>query len=231
MKDVLEKIKTRGHWIITIHPSEFIENRIDALPKCREIIRDLAVRYRGWDYPYHDEKSPSAGIDYVEQSVDWQDRIEYWRYYQSGQFVHYLAMWEDWQDQRTLWGSAFPYKPGDVLSVISGLFQCTEIYEFASRLTAKKLLGENCKISIDLVKTKNRTLVLDEPGRYPLMEKFICHMDKVPKEQATTSEELMGKSHQLALEHAFWIFERFNWDNIPKSVFKEDQNKLISGIR
>jgi hypothetical protein len=129
LSDILQKIKLRGYWEVIIRPTEFIDNRIESLSKCKEVVRELSVRLRGWDYPHFDNNNPpTSGIDYVEQSVDWQHKVELWRFYQSGQFLHYFGMWEDWQDQSTIWGSRLTNKPGEILSIISAVYSLTEIY-------------------------------------------------------------------------------------------------------
>jgi len=98
-EDVKEKIKSKGYWKIVIRPSTFVEKRILSLKECVDIIRDNKVLLRGWDYPHYDlSKNPPPGENYVEQFFCWEDygHLEAWRYFQSGQFAHYLAVWEDW---------------------------------------------------------------------------------------------------------------------------------------
>lgn len=227
MNDTLNRIKTRGYWDVNIRPTEFLDNRIEGLGKCKELVRDLSVRFRGWDYPHFDVNSPPTnGIDYVEQSIDWQDKLEFWRYYQSGQFVHYFAMWEDWQDQRTLWGASIASKPGELLSIIGAVYLFTEIYEFASRLALKGCLGKNCRISVTAHGTKERVLTMLDPGRL-LFESYRSALDSIPRDITVPSDKLIANSAELALDHAVWLFQRFNWDNVPRAVLQQDQRKLI----
>jgi hypothetical protein len=227
LNDILQKIKTRGYWEVNIRPNEFMDNRIESLGKCKEIIRELAVELRGWDYPHYDTKQhPTSGINYVEQSSDWQDKIEFWRYYQSGQFVHYFGIWEDWQDQRTLWGNRLTNKSGEILHIFSALFHFTEIYEFASRLALKGLLGKSCKISITLHGTKGRTLVMLDPGRI-LDGIYQSTLELIPHDVSITTDNLVAKVAELAMDHTVWVFQRFNWDNVPRGVLQEEQKNLI----
>jgi hypothetical protein len=157
MSEVLSKIKIRGYWEVLIRPTKFVENRIENLGECKKIMHDLTVRLRGWPYPcYDDNNPPTAGIDYIEQSLEWQHHLEFWRYYQSGQFILFFSILEDWQDQ----AMRLPLKPVEVLDILSILYSLTEIYEFASRLAAKELLGDSCRISITLHRTKNRQLIM-----------------------------------------------------------------------
>lgn len=227
MKDILNKIKTRGYWEVTIHPTEFIENRIDNPTKCKEIIRQLSVQLRGWDYPHYDyNNNPKTNIDFVEQEFEWQDKIEYWRYYQSGQFVHFFAMWEDWQEYSTIMGPKLSAKPGQVLSVFNALYHFTEIYEFASRLAVKGYIGAACRVHITLHGTKGRSLRILDPSRL-LFANYRSELDTIPKDIKTDTSTIISKSADLALEHCVWVFQRFNWDNVPIGVLKEEQRKLL----
>ncbi len=227
MTGVLDKIRTRGYWEVIIRPAVFIEDRIKTLAECKEIIRNLSVQWRGWDYPHYDyNKPPSNRTDHIEQPFDWENHLEFWRYYQSGQFIHLLAMWEDWEEQRT-W-SRLDIEPGVALSVLGTLFSFTEIYEFASRLAAKGLSGDTCKISIALHNTKDRKLEMFHASRW-LRPDHKSDLQFIPtrSEKPIATAELMAKSAELALDHAIWVFERFNWDNPLRDVFLEDQRKLI----
>ena len=59
-----------------------------------------ALELRGWEYPAILRGAPDVVRErtqqYFELSNDWQNHIEFWRMYKSGQFLHYLALREDW---------------------------------------------------------------------------------------------------------------------------------------
>ena len=88
-------------------------------------------------------------------------------------------MGEDWQDQATMW-KQLTSGPGEVLSIVGAVYTFTEIYEFASRLAAKGLLGKNCKISITLHKTRGRTLKMLDPGRI-LFDTYQSTLESIPR--------------------------------------------------
>ncbi len=225
----IEKIKSRGYWQVLIRPSEYVEERIPSIVACKSIIRDTKVSFRGWDYPHYSTKTePVSGLHYVEQSSDWEVYIEHWRYFQSGQFFHVFSMWEDWDDARRITRSGPNSPPGERLSMLNVIYLITEVYEFAARLGAKELLGDSCSVGIGAHGTKNRRLVALDPSRH-LFHTYESHLGEIPRDREFKTSELIGRSRELALEHIVWLFHRFNWDDAPRDVIRQDQEKLVSG--
>lgn len=60
---------------------------------------NTTVRLRGRDYSHTEENALIYGQDYMESSLEFESNKEIWRIYQSGQFVHHIAMREDWQQE------------------------------------------------------------------------------------------------------------------------------------
>lgn len=220
MQQVMEKIRSRGYWRVIIRPLKFMQDRIPELGHCKNLVRDNAVRLRGWDYPHYDMTAePRSGLDYVEQSSSFLSHIEAWRLYQSGQFVHYKALWEDWEEH-----SGIP--PKEYLSIIGTVYLLTEIYEFASRLGSKGVLGDSCEIQVTLSNTANRKLKTFDPRR-PLFVKCETMLNEIPHSVSFATADIMAHSAELSLEHAIWLFQRFNLDDVPAETFKEDQRRLL----
>lgn len=220
--DTKEKLKSRGYWRIVIRPSKFMEKRIHSLKNCVDIIRDNNVLLRGWDYPHYDSKDTTPGDNYIDQSFCWEERghIEAWRYYQSGQFVHYLAIWEDWNE-----GIDNPRNTAytRVLSIISTIYLLTEIFEFASRLGTKRYLGDSCDITITLHDTKDRILIFRE-GFLPT--NYIANIPEISYSVPLAVSDLIGNTDNHALDAAKHIFERFKWLSFDGNGFKPVQKKL-----
>lgn len=227
MNETLNKIKTRGHWKVLIRPQQYVKERLTTLSECKQTIRDCRVLFRGWDSPHWDSHTElRSGLDYVEQDTDWENHIDFWRYYQSGQFVHYNALWVDWYDAITRYSPQPKYEPGTIISFIDVLYTLTETYEFASRLGTKELLGDSCILSIELVGAKDRTVVSLESMRF-LREDYTCQIANLPREQTFSTHDLIARSAELALDHTIWILNRFNWDHVSTEMLREDQLKLI----
>jgi hypothetical protein len=224
MEELLAKIKSRGYWFVIIRPLRFKEERISSLEECSKLVRECQVSLRGWNYPHITD--PKSGLNWVESSTDWECYKEYWRMYQSGQFVHLFGCREDWWSESSLSSpETREIKPGSVLSVLSTLFSITEIYEFAARLAEKNVFDHNLRLTIELHGMKNRKLTMLEPGR--ISRDYVCAINELPLSKTIPVEEILSQGHDLALKHTIWIFERFNWHSPPIKILKEEQNRLL----
>ena len=100
---------------------------------------------RGWPYPHANEDRIKNGDDWIECECNSHEIREYWRFYQSGQFVHYFSVLEDYVPEAAKIAQALGWRPSEKVSgyleILSTLFRVTEIYEFASRLTQNKVMS------------------------------------------------------------------------------------------
>jgi hypothetical protein len=227
-EEILEKIKSRGYWEIIIQPQEFIRERIQNLGDCKKLIMEMKVSLRGWDFPHYDFRNePVSGLDYVEQTTDWAGQIEFWRYYQSGQFVFIKGLKEDWiEEDGFLGGNRFGIEPFTMLEIINSVYFYTEVFEFASRLANRGLLGEACKIHIILHKAKHRKLRFLDAGR-ELYSDYVSEIEEIPYEQSISTIQLLSDSAEMALDAIVWLFQRFNWHEVNKNIFREDQRRFL----
>lgn len=226
---ILERIKSRGYWFVTIRPLKFEETRIPSLTECERLVRECIVSLRGWDYPHISRREGvTSGPDWIQAATDWQMYKELWRIYQSGQFVHFFGCREDWWCDSSLTSEKTrSVKPGTVLEVLMTLFSATEIYEFASRLAQRELFDEMLQLTIELHGMENRRLTILEPGR-TLFDDYICAVNALSLPKVMSTEEILGKGHDLAMEHTIWILERFNWRSLHiREILKEDQTKFL----
>lgn len=228
--DLVAKIKSRGYWRVVIRPTEFNKQLIPSLAECSRLLYEAKVSLRGWDYPHIDRDGPTNGLDWVECSTDALEIYEYWRFYQSGQFAHLFNCREDWVAPPQLGVVSWKKLPPSsaVLSILSTLYRITEIYEFAARLASKKVIPYRLSVEIELHGMKDRTLVLTDPMRAPLLELYTCKVDSLPQPaRVVSTAELLERSSEFALESIIWFFERFNWRDIPTDILRNDQRKLL----
>lgn len=226
MCEILDKIRSRGYWKVVIRPTRYEDDRL-TLDECRQAVVDNVVFFRGWDYPHTNRSDIVAGETWVQHTTDWSHYVEWWRMTQSGQFVHLFGIQEDWEPEALVAGYA-DTDPGDALSVLNALFAITEIFEFASRLATSTVLEDEAYVEISLTGLEGRTLIMLDPGRI-LSGRYTCAVNELTQNWTLTTEELLGGSRELALDYAGWLFNRFNWQNVPLEVFEGDQEKLIEG--
>jgi len=136
------------HWRINFRPESYADDFISSLGKCFAIIEKTKLSLRGWDYPHLSRRDTERGqgSNWVASWSDFWSHNEYWRFYQSGQFLHLFSVREavepEWRkkmesEMRALlsymdeveWDKV----PG-FISIINFNYQITEIYEFAARL-------------------------------------------------------------------------------------------------
>lgn len=224
VKERLAKVHSTGYWRVMIRPTVFDKVRVSTLAQCREIVRGSIVSLRGWDYPHWKETEVRNGQDWIEGGSDFVSHVEYWRFYQSGQFVHHFAMAEDYEQKA--FGPQRRSQGAPLLSILSTLFSVTEIYEFAARLCAKDILQPSVEINVRLFGTEGRTLTFWQPGRHT-WGTYTCTLPDVQYEQQHGLDELLGGAQGLAISTVVSLFERFNWVAPPLSLLQNEQQKLI----
>jgi len=136
----LAKIKSRGYWQIIIRPITFQKGHISDLSNGLKIIEKCKMSLRGWDYPHMSYEEPAyCGIDYLESIVDWSIHKELWRFYDSGQFVHFRGFKEDWLEESHFDSSQYACSSRTAFDGIDAIYTMTEIYQFANRLANEQI--------------------------------------------------------------------------------------------
>lgn len=240
MKDThIEKIKSRGYWRIYFSPL-VAKTKLEPIGKCREMVEKNSVNLTGWDYPHipkrtDEHTSVDVGDSYYQGWIDWEQpygHVEFWRMYQTGQFIHYFGLVEDWcpGKYRSIWERTDREpKPGDVLGVTRMIYFVTNIYQFLSRLTLDNLYDEGVKISLTLNNTKNRELIVDHQSRLPFTSPRRADIDAIVYEKTYTKKEIIEDTKEITIKAMVHFFERFKWDPPNMEVIKTDYDNLISG--
>lgn len=209
---LIQKLKSRGYWRVVIRPTDFVAERIANINDLTAIIQKHAVEMRGWDFPHLGNESPKIGVDYIEKEVDWQHTLEFWRFYQSGQFVHYAGFFEDWRDQSGLYPGGPQWKAGQALGIGDSVARFTEIFEFASRLALTPAGGKEMEVQISLQGLENRQLYNDDRSRILFARSFTSALKEFPQRQVLSQTELTARPRELAAAVATKLFQRFGMD-------------------
>jgi hypothetical protein len=213
---LLSKIHAKGYWRVVVRPTRYVEKRIPTLSECRRHLEESTVRLRGWDYPH--VKDVTNGQNWIESSEDWlHGHIEYWRYYQTGQFVHHFAMTEDYEESsKDLHG----------LDFINTLYRLTEIFEFAARLAARGLLSPGVDVRVELHNCEGRRLFSWDPGRF-IERSHLSVTPTIEYKTTATDTELLGRGGEMAVDGTIHVLERFNWNDVPRDILAAEQAKFL----
>src|SRR4051812_256516 len=97
-KKVLDQIKAQPYYAVRLIPD--IADRQLQAQEIEALVRQTAVRLRGWDFPHLDREHKYNTPAYLGTSIDWAQHVEFWRAYKSGQFVYIGGFWDNAMDHQ-----------------------------------------------------------------------------------------------------------------------------------
>lgn len=229
---LLEKIRRHGHWRVNFQPLA-AESQL-SVGRARELVQGCAVSLRGWDYPYASSSDRTNGgiennANFSSGWVDWVDHIEFWRLYESQQFLGYRALSEDWQDARTQAGlPALGTRQGEWVGVLGLVYQLTEIFEFLSRLMGKDVYTSGVRVAVTLINVRGRTLFIESVNRAPFLAKHQTQAEEIRFEKEYGRDEVLAVSADLALDAIVYFVDKFGWSHPPIETLRKDQQDLLA---
>jgi len=228
---IVNKIKSGPYWRVNLRPYEFNEEKIKTLSEIRKLLDQCQVSLRGWDFPHIDHQKTMNGQDWVQSECDFNDIIEFWRFFKSGQFIHYFSVYEHYiKSQKvnpsSMWETRNDGQPSGYVGIITTIYRMTEIYEFVMRLAQKDVYDKGISISITLSGINNFKLFYFEAERV-LFRSYISKVNEIKLESRLSIEELLAKGHDEAIKKCIQVFEIFNWMDCPYNIFVEDQKKFL----
>lgn len=221
--DIVDEIRGQPHWKVVIHPAAFEQERIPSLDECWRIIERARIARLGWEYPVVAEESPNGHLFPEEEARrrgnDWIESwnmstpgyfrraSEYWRLFQSGQFVHLFTFREGrpMEDEHAPWLGA-----DDEIGYLSfehATHRFTAIFEFASRLIIAGALDAAPVVRIEMRQIKDRHLFFNNVYRDPAPTLYCAHEDLRREWRLTLADD----PAERAREAARWFFERFDY--------------------
>lgn len=229
---VLDTIKSRGHWRVNFQPLT-ASRKLKSQTDCRDVVQRNSLELRGWNYPHIPRDTDSDGglrleRGHCEATTDWSKAKEFWRMYPSGQFIHYVALREDWeavesQDQRET-------KQCERLGFVGAIYQLTEVYEFAARLTRDReaIYADGVRIAWSLRHTAGRILWLEEPMGLPFMHTYRCRQEQVDfGDREFSPAQLLQSSKDAACEAIVYLFQNFGWSTPNTETIQSYQDRLL----
>ncbi len=221
------------HWRVNFRPDHYDPELIPSPSECFRLVEQTSVRFRGWPYPYLSPDERGRLANGVESWTDNEYATEYWRFYQSGQFLHLFTLNENnprnQQQQRLLRRIYGQQTPGYV-DFLGLLYTVTEIFEFTTRLCLQELYRGSLEITIELKDIEGFRLWVPEPARHVPYE-WVTRESVLGRSWPLPTTELIAKSADYALDAAIWFFERFGWEDPNKDALRRDQRELLSWRR
>jgi hypothetical protein len=230
---LLDKIKSRGYWHVLIRPTRFSEERIRALHDCQQLVEQYRVRHYGRYFPYLDFQALRRELDHIEHGVTLGFINEVWRFYQSGQFVFFSGLEEDWlkESPRLPARSSPSREPGSVLDILGILYRLSEVYEFATRLAQQGIFGDSLLLKVSMVGMSDRLLGSWDARQFiawGLERDYKCHTSELPREKSFPVRDFIARSQEYSFEHFSWVMDRFGF--VPsEAIFKCEQERFFAG--
>ncbi len=208
----------KGYWRINIRPFEFDKNRVKSLDHCWKIIENCQVLLRGWGYPTINPSEMISGDDWIQSNAKHSLKgFETWRFYQSGQFIHYFTCVEDFP----AYHKVSPPYIGTKLGILTALYRITEVYKFVSRLAQKNVLGAGAIVYIGLRGMEGRRL--EDSGK---VLAYTSKQDEIKIESNLSAIDLMTSLHEEAIKKTLEIYSKFGFSNSPV-VLRTEQIRLL----
>ena len=87
--ELIKEIKSQAYWRVEIRSAEYQAKRLPTRAGMQDLLSKATVSLRGWPYPYYRAEETTYNGKWLEGKVDWERYREYWRLYESGQWIHY----------------------------------------------------------------------------------------------------------------------------------------------
>jgi hypothetical protein len=226
------------HWRVNFRPSVYIPNRLETLTDCIDVLQKTRVRLRGWDFPHVPSRENQLifGDSWVAGWSDFMSHLEYWRFYQSSQFLYLGSVREVTEKE---WAAklrkAMRWHADDhvdienvpgFLSLTECIYNVTEYFEFAARLTQAQIYVDPVTITISVKGIAGFMLATDENRGWS--SDFVAHQDELHFAKSFAPADLISSAAEQALACTVWLFERFGWLKPNMDAIRNDQQKLLT---
>jgi hypothetical protein len=227
--EIFERIRKMGRWRVWIRPTVFETARFQDVRRCRLFALNSAVNSGGWQYPLAHDEIIVDGEEWIGSEIDMSPHLEVWNLFRSAQFVYNFAFAEEFLGTPE-WPAHPQYfvpQPGKrYLSILRTLTIVTCVCEFAARMAAQRVLDPSATISIELHGVDGRELTYLSP-KYELDSKYWCRKESIEIARSASTEELTARARELALDVTIEVFRNFGWSNPPRSLFAEEQARML----
>lgn len=227
LPSTVQEIKNSlGWWRVLFRPVRYPDQAL-SVQAMKDLLRTHQVALRGWNFPHFKEQEWVTTPTYIEHKTDvniFCRRVEFFRFFASGQFIYYSTLRED---GRVGVGNTNSETPGELgLEMTGANWTITEFFEFAARLSGAGVFGEALEYEIQLHGTNGRRLFTDDFNRM-LSDYFVCKSDQLVFTESIGAAELFERRHTLALQKTRELYGCFDLEQIKESMLEQDQKRLL----
>ena len=239
-----DRIKANSHWRVVFRPDDHLNEAIPTLTECRSVVTKNRVVLRGWDFP-HVGSSANPDLHGIQNGNNWisgwsefSSHLEYWRFYQSTQFIHLSTVREtrepQWRDKlqstaqshHSLLQIDWDSIPG-FLGMVNFIYCVSEIAEFAARLTQAGIYEGHLNCTVELNNVDG--FVLTPPWDRSWWDLCRATQPKLCNTWRFPADKLVGGSEDVATELCIWFFERLGWQNPNEEAIRNDVANFLGG--
>ena len=226
MSQILERIRSSGHWRVLIRPTNFEKKRVSSKDELFHLLERTSVRYRGRAFPVVRGDQTLTLDDYITYEEEDDRFAELWRFYQSGQFIQYSAFIEDRLDPHKIDNLTNEWRSGLFLDPLQTLFRITELFEFATRLTFTGASDGQSHLELSVNGILGRRLK-SATARITALPADSCQTQCLPLTYDFSNIQLVVSNRDLALQAAQEVFKCFGWKP-STSLLRDFQTELVA---
>jgi len=167
---------------------------------------------------------------------DFDGHFEYWRFYQSTQFLYLGSVREvteprwsaevrDLMKWQTHGEADIASVPGFV-HVTNLIYNVTEMFEFAARLAQAGVYAEPLTVNVSLIDIRGFMLAAEHTRSW--RASFVATENELAYEITLPPYEIISSSAECAVRCIVWMFERFGWLKPNLEMIRADQQKLLT---
>jgi hypothetical protein len=212
-RNLLKNMGYTGYREASFFPERFEDGRF-TLDELRAAAERGHATFTGWPFLFISPRRPEVtyvienGIETLIQTKDFagNDRLDFWRFQQSGFFYHTTLMWEESRDKRE--GSTRSTADFGAVAIYSA-----EAIHCLTRLYDGLLDdGDQLSLLLRILGTQDRELT-SPVGHDPLFGGYVCRIPQVEIQRKHPLAEWRAGVVDHAVEVSKEVFLRFNWEH------------------
>lgn len=199
------------YWRITLSPQTYNSQLLASRNDCYGLVEKNAIQIRGWSYPRKPDSS-TKGSDWIGVQTN-HIRHEYWRLYQSGQFINIAGTWS---------------KVNNIITDGEIIYTVTAAFRFAANLCQQEIYTEGITIMMGLNNVKDFGFKVESDLNNLSSQHRKATDNSYQKTWILQSNSLSSTIDEQAFEAIVWFVECF-WSSplIPIESFRKKQQELL----